>query len=80
MNLGNGDNGEFTLLDILGIASFVIGVMNLDENLTQNDKQELQEELSNKINLLLNEIHGHLQSQDDKIDEILRRLNNEKNT
>lgn len=74
MNLGSGDNGEFTFLDIVSIASFLLGVMNLEENLTQNDKQELQEDLSNKADLLLKEIHRHLKEQDRKLDVIIERL------
>lgn len=41
--------------------------MNLEENITQGDIQELQQQLST-------EIHEHLQKQDTKIDEILKRL------
>ena len=74
MNLGSGDNGEFTFLDIVSIASFLIGVMNLEENLTQGDKQELMENLSSKADLLLKEIHRHLEEQDSKLDEIIKRL------
>ena len=74
MNLGSGDNGEFTFLDIVGIASFLIGVMNLEENLTQGDKQELMENLSSKADLLLKEIHRHLEEQDTKLDTIIKRL------
>lgn len=74
MNLGSGDNGEFTFLDIVSIASFLLGVMNLEENLTQNDKQELMENLSSKADLLLKEIHRHLKEQDRKLDEIIKRL------
>ena len=54
--------------------SFVIGLMNFNENLTQGDKQELLQEFSNKADLLLNEIHSHLEEQDKKLDEILKRL------
>ena len=79
MRLGSGDNGEFTFLDTISIISFLVGVMNLDENMTQGDKQELMEELSRKADLLLTEIHSHLEAQDTKIDEILRRLNHEEN-
>ena len=71
--LGSGDNGEFTFLDIISLTSFFIGVMNLDENLTQGDLQD-------KTQLILDEVHTHLQQQDEKIDEILRRLNHEENT
>ena len=68
------DDKQLSFIDLLSIASFVIGLQNLEENLTQGDKQDLQEELSNKADLLLKEIHSHLQEQDDKMDEILERL------
>lgn len=72
--MNNNYNNQLGFVDILSIMSFVIGLMNLDENLTQNDKQELQQDLSNQVHLLLNEIHSHLQNQDDKIDKILEIL------
>lgn len=70
------NNEQLGLLDIISIMSFVIALMNLDENLTQGDKQELLEELSNKTNLMLNEIHSHLEVQDNKLDEIMEALKN----
>lgn len=76
--LGNGENGEFTFLDTLNLISFFIGIMNLNENLTQGDKQDLQETFSQKADDLLTEIHSHLQKQDDKIDKILEVLNNDR--
>ena len=72
--LGSGDNGEFTFLDTISLISFMIGLMNLNENLTQGDKQELMETLSEQADKLLNEIHRHLQEQDEKIDIILEEL------
>lgn len=75
--LGSGDNGEFTFLDTLSLMSFFMGIMNYGENLTQGDKQELQESLSQKAELLLNEIHSHLQKQDEKIDKILEVIKND---
>ena len=73
------NNKQMQFLDLLNIASFCVGLMNLDQNLTQNDKQELQNELNNKIDLLLKEIHGHLKMQDEKIDKILSQLEVNKN-
>lgn len=72
--LGSGDNGEFTFLDTLAILSFYIGVKNFDMNMTQDDKQDLQNDLSDKTNLMLDEIHSHLRKQDEKIDKILQLL------
>lgn len=75
--LGSGPNGEFTFLDILSILSFLIGTMNLQENLTQGDKQELLETFSQKADDLLKEIHQHLEKQDNKIDKILEEVSND---
>ena len=72
--LGSGNNGEFTFLDELAIASFVIGIINLDENLGQSDKQELQNNLAEKADVILAEIHQHLEEQDKKLDEILKEI------
>ena len=61
-------------IDLINIASFVFGVMNLQENLTQGDKQDILDNLNKEYNLLLNNIHQHLQEQDKKIDKILKIL------
>lgn len=73
-NLGSGENGQLTFLDTLSIINFLIGIENLDLNLTQEDKQQLQHDLSTKTDLLLNEVHAHLEQQDAKLDEILQLL------
>ncbi len=65
--LGSGDNGELTFLDAISIVSFCIGLQNLGINLTQDD-------LSKEADRLLNEVHSHLESQDQKLDLILKRL------
>lgn len=67
-------NKQLTFLDILNIASFLIGIENLEMNLDQNDKQDLQRSLSEATDKLLAEVHAHLETQDKKIDEILKRL------
>ena len=72
--LGSGENGEFTFLDTIGLTSFLIGIMNLGENLTQGDKQDLLETFYKKADELLREIHSHLEEQDNKIDKILEEL------
>ena len=72
--MGSGNNGEWTFMDILSIMSFMIGVKNLDLNVTQEDAQRLQSELSEKTDLLLKEIHGHLEKQDALLEEIAKEL------
>lgn len=77
MGLGSGENGQFTFLDTINLISFTIGLMNLNENLTQGDKQDLLETFSQKADDLLNEIHSHLKQQDIKIDKILEELSHD---
>ena len=72
------DNYQLDILDVLSIINFMVGMMNLEENLTQGDKQELQNDLSSKADLLLKEIHSHLQEQDSKLDMILQKLEEQK--
>ena len=67
-------NGQLDFLDLISIMSFVIALMNLDENMTQGDKQELLEKFSSKADSLLNEIHEHLEEQDIKLDRIMEEL------
>ena len=77
MGLGSRNSGQLTFLDTINLLSFVISMMNYGENITQSDKQDLQQDLTDKINLVLEEIHGHLQAQDEKIDKILEELSND---
>ena len=77
--LGSGDSGEFTFLDCISLLSFYIAIQNLDSNLTQDDKQELQNQISRQTNNLLDEVHSHLTNQDLKIDKILSILEEREN-
>ena len=67
-------NGQLDFLDLITLASFVIALQNLDENITQSDKADLQEDLSQKADLLLKEIHGHLEKQDALLTQILEEM------
>ena len=69
------DNAQFTFLDIITLLGFVISLENLNQNLSQNDKQDLQNDLSEKAERILDEIHSHLQDQDEKLNRIMERLN-----
>lgn len=67
-------DNQLEFLDILNVLSFLIGIMNLQENLTQGDKQELLQKFDFQTHTILKEIHTHLEQQDDKIDNIVKRL------
>ena len=75
MNLSNNVNNQLTFLDLLNVASFVIGLENLNANLTQNDKADLQKDLARKTSAVVSEIHIHLEAQDSKLKEIDDKLN-----
>lgn len=68
---------QLSFIDILSIMSFCLGLENLNENLSQSDKQDLQNNLSESIDKVLKEIHAHLKQQDEKIDKILEVLSND---
>lgn len=79
MKLGSGNNGELTVLDWIGIISFMIGLQNLDLNVSQQDiqnqTQDLYAQFNKQMQIALSEIHSHLEKQDNKIDRILQILN-----
>ena len=58
---------QLSFIDLLSIMSFLIGVMNLDLNVTAED-------IDSQTQTLLNEIHTHLELQDNKLDSIIERL------
>lgn len=70
---------QLTFLDVLNVASFLIGIENLEANLDQNDKADLQRDLTVTAERLLTEIHTHLEAQDRKIDSIISRLEEQSN-
>ena len=65
--MNNGPNEQLSIMDILGVVSFVLGLANYTENLSQTQFQ-------NELNKAVTDIHRHLQIQDDKIDLILAAL------
>lgn len=67
-NGGNNERGNRDYLaDVLGIASFIVGLANYGENLSQRSAQEL-------LDAQTKDIHEHLKEQDRKIDRILEIL------
>lgn len=68
------ERNQLDLMDILNVLSFYIGLLNLQENLTQSDKQDLIRQFDTQTATILKEIHKHLEVRDNKIDYILKRL------
>lgn len=77
--LGSGENGEWTFLDIITIVGFIVGLQNLDLNIAQEDLDNQTQELDARLHRVVDDIHKHLQMQDDKIDRILEELRHDKN-
>lgn len=61
------ENAQFTIMDVLNILSFIIGIKNLNENLSQNTAGDL-------LSAAVNEIHDHLSEQDHKLNIIMEKL------
>lgn len=61
-------------LDALTFVSFVVGMANYNENLTQNDKDDLMKGLDQKTNAMLVRIEQDLEEQNIMLKEILSRL------
>ena len=80
--MGSGENGNLTFIDLISLISFVIGLQNLELNISQNDLQEQTQEINGAADKLvkdaLEEIHRHLQEQDAKIERILQYEDNRK--
>lgn len=65
-------------MDALALASFYLGMANLEENLTQSDKDDLMGRFDEQTNAILERIHGELEEQNrvlrdisSKLDEVL---------
>lgn len=67
MGIENNFNNELSILDIISLINFFIGIRNLNENMQQGSVQEI-------IQKQTKDIHTHLSNQDKKIDEIIKRL------
>lgn len=60
--------------------SFLIGIANYQENLTQGDKQDLLHEVDEATEQAIAKVRQHLAEQDKKIERILEILRDEDKT
>ena len=72
--MGSGKNGEWTFLDLVTLISFVVGLENLEYNITQDDLQKVAKEMEQKQTDQIMDIHEHLAVQDAKLRQILSIL------
>lgn len=66
------DRQQFTVMDVLNIISFYIGMKNLDLNFTQDTAGKM-------LDIVVNDIHAHLNEQDKKLALIMQELGVEYN-
>lgn len=65
---------NYSYIDYVNLMDLAISLRNLRSNTSQEERQKLEEHFNNKLNILLEQINGHLQQQDAKIDKILTML------
>ena len=66
----NGSERKDSILDAMAIVSFLVGMTNYEENITQSQLQEVAKSI-------MSDIHTHLKEQDNKIDRIIELLEKE---
>ena len=65
-------------LNALQLVSFIVGVQNYKENLTQNDKDDIMNRLDQQTKDILTKVQSEIERQNDMLEEILERLRMEK--
>ena len=68
------DSEQIDFLDYISILSFLIGVKNLDLNISQNDLQAQTETLDSALRKQVEEIHAHLEQQDKLLNDLKLEL------
>ena len=64
-------------LDSIAVISFLVGLQNLDLNISQENLDNQTQELDKRLRTVVDDIHNHLKEQDRKIDLIWSKLNEE---
>lgn len=65
------------LLDAVTLLSFVIGIANYGQNLSQNDKDDMMQALDRKTNDMIERLENDLEEQNAMLKEILRIMKGE---
>jgi len=62
------------LLDAVTLLSFMIGIANYGENLSQSDKDDMMQTLDRKTNAMIERLENDLEEQNKILNEILNIL------
>lgn len=68
--MGNRDD----LMDAIAIVSFLVGLANYQENLTQTDKDEMMQRLDARMNAVLDRLKKDLEEQNKMLTEIIDKI------
>ena len=68
----NDEGLNLDIIDIISVMSFIIGVKNYDENVSQST-------MDKTVQSAVRDIHNHLEAQDMRIDKIIELLEVNKN-
>lgn len=61
-------------IDAISLISFMVGIANYDENLSQSDKDDLMKSLDEKTNEMLTRLEKDIDNQNEMIKDIINRL------
>lgn len=62
------------MLDSLTLLSFIIGIANYGENLSQSDKDDMMQMLDKKTNAMIERLENDLEEQNKLLNDILNIL------
>ena len=62
------------LMDAMAITSFIVGIANYKENLTQSDKDDIMDRLDRQTKDILERIEKDLEEQNAMLREILKKI------
>ena len=70
------DNNDYNknFMDSIALVSFLVGMANYRENLTQSDKDDIMKHLDQQTQDILEKVQESLEHQNNMLREILRRL------
>ena len=61
-------------LDAVALVSFIIGIANYNEKLSQSDKDDMMHALDEKANNMLEKLEADLEEQNELLRQILDKL------
>ena len=65
---------ERDFLNAIALVSFIVGVANYQENLTQSDKDDIMKHLDQQTQDILERVQASLEKQNAMLQEILEKL------